>query len=237
MKLLIIRPEPGGTATAARATAAGVEPLLLPFFEARARTWAAAGPDSFDALLLTSANAVRYAGPQLDAYRRLPVHCVGERTAEIAGEAQLNLASIGKSDAAQAVAAALDAGHRRLLWLAGEDHRPLASGIAVHIETAICYASEPVEQPPHAKDMIAQADAIALHSSRAAEAFAASVDRLGLPRSSFIIAAFSSAIADAAGKGWRAIAIAAEPNDKALLSALASLVKLQDETPLGKEQL
>ena len=59
MKLLIIRPEPGASISAERAREAGMTPVVLPFFEVQAVAWQQPDPADYDALLLTSANAVR----------------------------------------------------------------------------------------------------------------------------------------------------------------------------------
>lgn len=229
MKLLIIRPEPGASASASRAQEAGLEPILLPFFEVQAAEWDCPDPADFDALLLTSANAVRFGGSGLESLRALPVHAVGERTAEAARAARLDVATIGTSDAAAAVKAASDMGHRRLLWIAGADHRPIKMPKnmpkALKVTTVISYASGPKALSADAAKVIASADAVALHSPRAAQEFAKAVGDFGLDRSTITLAAFSPAIAEAAGEGWRAVAIAERPADIALLSALAELGK------------
>ena len=229
MKLLIIRPEPGASASASRAQEAGLEPILLPFFEVQAAEWDCPDPADFDALLLTSANAVRFGGSGLESLRALPVHAVGERTAEAARAARLDVATVGTSDAAAAVKAASDMGHRRLLWIAGADHRPIKMPKkmpkALKVTTVISYASGPKLLPVDAAKVIASADAVALHSPRAAQEFAKAVGDFGLDRSTITLAAFSPAIAEAAGEGWRAVAVAERPADIALLSALAELGK------------
>lgn len=229
MKLLIIRPEPGASASALRAQEAGLEPILLPFFEVQAAQWGCPDPADFDALLLTSANAVRFGGAALESLRALPVHAVGERTAEAARAARLDVATVGTSDAAAAVKAASDIGHRRLLWIAGADHRlikmPKNMPKALKVTTVISYASGRKLLPVDAAKVIASADAVALHSPRAAQEFAKAVGDFGLDRSTITLAAFSPAIAEAAGEGWRAVAVAERPADIALLSALAELGK------------
>ena len=199
--------------------------MLMPLFHIAPRAWQASPPEVFDALLFTSANAVRHAGPGLEAYRALPAHAVGERTANALREAGVEPASTGAAGVDQALIAARDAGHNRLLWLAGEAHTAPSIPEGMTVETAICYASESMPVPRDAAQHIAEADAVALHSVRAAQHFSAVVGELAIERSSLVIAAFSPAIAAAAGTGWRAIAIAAEPTDSALLSALASLGK------------
>ena len=94
-RLVILRPEPGASATAARARAMGLEPVTMPLFKVEAVDWDAPDPGLFDALLLTSANAVRYAGERLRSLRQLPVYAVGEATAAAAREAGFEIASTG----------------------------------------------------------------------------------------------------------------------------------------------
>jgi uroporphyrinogen-III synthase len=223
VKLLIIRPQPGADASAARARAAGFEPIVIPFFEIRPRPWALADANRYDALLLTSSNAVRHAGAGLSTLLQLPVHVVGQRTAEIAQAAGLRIASIGTSDANEAVAAAMRAGHHNLLWLAGQDHRDFANTHGMTITPMICYASDAVALPDNARAQIVAADAVALHSARAALRFRRAVMDYGLDPAMITIAAFSAAIAEAAGDGWRAILVADMADDSSLLSALQSL--------------
>ncbi len=197
----------------------------MPFFEVRARAWDVPDPAHYDAMLLTSANAVRHGGAGLAALHGLPVHAVGERTAAAAEEAGLNIASTGASDAQAALDAAGQAGHYRLLWLAGEEHRPLSPPATIEIDTRIVYASEAVELGNDAATVISDADAVALHSPRAAAVFAETADQMGIARSKLIVAAFSPTIGAAAGTGWRAIAVANAPTDSALLSALDRIDK------------
>jgi uroporphyrinogen-III synthase len=226
MKLLIIRPQPGNDASAARARTAGFDPVQLPFFEVRARDWQAVDPGDYDALLITSSNAVRHTGAQLGALSALPVHAVGRVSAEAAIAAGFDIASSGLHGMAEALVAAQAAGHQRLLWLAGEDRIAIETPKAMHIEERIVYASEAVMLSDAAKAVIESCPLVALHSPRAAQSFAAYVDANGLHRKAFVLAAFSPAIAAAAGEGWGGISAAAHPEDAALLSAAAELVRL-----------
>jgi uroporphyrinogen-III synthase len=235
MKYLIIRPEPGATASAARAEAAGFDPVLLPFFEIRARAWDAPDPADYDALLLTSANAVRQAGPQLRNFGALPLHVVGERTANAAREAGLVVTSVGESGVEDTLQAAASARHQRLLWLTGEDHRSPTLPADITVEPIICYASEALPLPHNIADIIVDADIIVLHSPRAARLFAETVSNLGLAKSTITLAAFSPAIAEAAGSGWRDMVLADKPIDSALLSAVAELVTKRQVAAMEKE--
>ena len=67
-RLLVLRPEPGASATAERACGRGLDAVVISLFAIEAIEWVAPDPGGFDALLLTSANAVRFgwANPQHD---------------------------------------------------------------------------------------------------------------------------------------------------------------------------
>ena len=56
----------------------------MPLFSVESLAWKVPDAASFDALLLTSANAVRQAGAGLTQLRGLPVHAVGAATATAA---------------------------------------------------------------------------------------------------------------------------------------------------------
>ena len=90
----------------------------MPLFQIEPITWRAPDAGQFDALLLTSANAVRVGGPGLAALRDLPVHAVGEATAAAAREAGFDVATVGYAGVERLVGA-LDP-KLRLLHLAGE---------------------------------------------------------------------------------------------------------------------
>lgn len=211
-RALVLRPEPGNGRTAARLAAVGVPAERLPLFAIEPRAWTPPDANAFDALLLTSANAVRHAGAGLAALAALPVVAVGEATAAAARGAGLTVATVGTGDA---LAAARAADASRLLHLAGADRVAVPGAVAVTV-----YASVPV---PVAPDMLDQAlDAVVLcHSARAAARFAALF--AGRPRDRVRIAALSAQVAAAAGEGWARVAIATRPDDPALVACAATL--------------
>lgn len=97
MKLLVTRPEPGATATAARLAEMGHEGLILPCLTIRPMTprW----PNNVAALVVTSGQAV----PALPArLHHLPVFCVGDATG-----AKLRAAGFTRVESAQGDAEAL----------------------------------------------------------------------------------------------------------------------------------
>ena len=221
-RVLILRPEPGASETAARARALGLDPVVAPLFTVRPVPWEA--PDEgFDAVLLTSANAARHGGEGLRRLLHLPCHAVGEATAEAAREAGFASVATGPSDGAAAVEQMAAAGVKRALHLCGRDHLPLSHPL-ISIERRSVYAADAADLLPRAAAEVAASGALVLlHSPRAAALFA----RLLGPREGVRLAAISEAAAAAAGEGWAECGIAEQPRDQALLELAAELCNIR----------
>jgi uroporphyrinogen-III synthase len=221
--LLVLRPQPGAERTAARARGRGFDPVVAPLFEVRPVAWSAPDPAAFDAVMLTSANAIRHGGPAIALYRHLPIYAVGAMTAAAAGDAGFHAIVTGAADGAALLARAEADGRGRLLHLAGRDHRP-AEREGVRIERRVVYASEALDRlPDPARDALAAGAVALLHSARAAATFRALAEAAGFDAGGLRIAAISAPALAAAGPGWRASAAAARPTDAALLAAAARL--------------
>jgi uroporphyrinogen-III synthase len=217
--ILILRPEPGASASAERARALGMTAYVAPLFTLRALPWEAPDPAGYDALLLTSASAARLGGEGLRRFAGLPCYCVGEASAEAARAAGFADVRTGPGDGAAAAAMMAAGGAKRAFHPCGRDHAVLAPpGVAIERRTV--YAADPVAALPEAARAALARGALALlHSPRAASLLADLVaDRAGIA-----LAAISAAAAEAAGEGWRAKAVAAAPRDEALLELAAKL--------------
>lgn len=197
----------------------------MPAFRLAPLAWSAPEPSQFDALLLTSGNAVRLAGPRLADYAELPVYAVGEATARAAQKAGLDVRHTGTEGAVALLPVAQAAGDTRLLWLAGRDRIVLDLEPGMTIETATAYESDALPPPPDFAQRVAAADAVMLHSPRAAAHFGWLCDVAGIARHMVTLAALSPAIAEAAGAGWTALVVAEAPSDASLLSSLQSAPK------------
>ncbi|MES2137698.1 MAG: uroporphyrinogen-III synthase [Pseudomonadota bacterium] len=212
-RVLVLRPEPGASATVQRALKRGIDAIAVPLFRVERVAWQAPDPARFDGLLLTSANAVRHGGEQLKSLRGLKVFAVGEATAEAAREAGFDVASSGDGGVDRLLGA-VDPG-LRLLHLTSEDRRESAAARQA-IEPVAVYRAIPIEDP----DLSAATGTVALvHSPRAGRRFAQLTER----RASIAIAAFSEAAAEAVGGGWESVQAAPQPNDDALLALAARL--------------
>jgi len=212
-RVLVLRPEPGASATVERARAQGLDAFAVPLFAIESLDWDVPQAAHYDGLLLTSANALLHRQTGLESLRGLPVYAVGERTAEAAREAGFSISSTGHGGVDDLLRS-IDAG-LSLLHLCGEDRRD--PGEARQKITPIpTYRSRPIETP----DLTEVQGVVALiHSPRAGRRFA----ELVRDRGSFTIAAISGAAAEAAGDGWAAVETADGPNDDALLALAARL--------------
>lgn len=214
LPVLVLRPQPGADATAARARAIGLDPVILPLFLVEPLSWQAPDPAGFDALMLSSANAARHGGAQLQAYRALPLYAVGPETAAAARAAGLSPRVTGSAGASVLTRAMAADGVGRALWLCGAERTVFDSAVAL----TPCPVYRSVETAPPAFPQ----PAIALvHSARAARRLSA----IHQARAATRIVAISTAVADAAGSGWASVEAADGPNDDAMLALAARLCK------------
>jgi uroporphyrinogen-III synthase len=214
LTVVILRPEPGAAATAARARAMGLTPQVAPLFEVRPMLWDPPASGRHDAIMVTSAHAARLAGAGIAMLAGLPAYAVGEATAEAVRAAGFATVRTGPSDGAALLDLAAADGVRRLLHLCGRDHIALRHK-QVEVERRVVYAADAT----HSALAIPSGAVVLLHSPRAAALFA---DRIGA-RGEVRIAAISAATAEAAGDGWGAVAVADRPRDDALLEVARAL--------------
>lgn len=211
-KLLLLRPEPGLSQSTGRAEALGLKVLACPLFRIEPVAWNAPDPSAYDLLLLTSANAVRHAGPMLSGLRSLPAHVVGKATAKAAEQAGFGVVNVGWVGAAELIATLPTSA--RILHLAGEHRSVPRSNHRIDARTV--YRSVAIADPglPPLQGLVA-----AVHSPRAGVRLA----ELSAERERTAIAAISPAAAEACGTGWERVESAVRPDDDSLLAVAAML--------------
>lgn len=219
LPLLVTRPEPGNRATLARAQELGLDAHPMPLFAARALPWNAPSAADFDALLLTSAQAVRLAGPQLARLAPLPVYAVGAATADAARAAGLTVVQTGEADAQSLLDGMTSGQTTKILWLCGRDRSTLDPRGAA-LEPLACYAVDAAEPSEAWVSLIATPAVLLAHSARAAQRIS---DLVGPARAHLTLVAISPAVAAAAGEGWAGRAAATQPTEAALLALAHAL--------------
>lgn len=233
MRVLVTRPEPGASRTAAKLRALGFKPVILPLSETRPLpvSMQAVSADAV-AVAVTSANALRHAPPGLiERLTGLPCHAVGRRTGDAARAAGFVAVEEGPGNA---VALAGQIGRKfvggTLVYLCGRERFPgfeerlAAIGVQVHpIETYETVAMDHTDAAVLSRLGGEPVDALLLYSAKAAMAARELAARPALR--SLIgraeIHALSQRIAAACGRFDGAIHIASAPNEEALLALLA----------------
>jgi uroporphyrinogen-III synthase len=235
MRVLVTRPEPGASRTAERLAAAGYQPVLLPLTTIDPLPASPLPPAVFDAVAVTSANALRHASTDvLSTTRHLPCFTVGAETARIAREVGFAKVESAEGDApalAGLIATKLPRGSR-LLYLCGRLRRPTfeaalaeAGFRVIAIET---YETLPAEYtsddlrthlgPDHI-------DVVLVHSAEAALSFARLLHAADTPALSprpLFLCISPRVAAVLAGEHLETI-VAMEPTEASMLSALASI--------------
>lgn len=218
LPLIVTRADPGGAATVERAKALGLDARHMPLFAARPVDWAVPAGD-FDALLLTSAQAVRLAGAGLADLKELPTYAVGAATAAAAKAMGLTVAMTGSRDAQALIDIMASRNIDHILWLCGRD-RSAFNARGMMLAALPVYVVDPAEPPAGWAVAVAAPAVLLAHSARGAARIA---DLAGAARRHLALVAISPAVADAAGEGWAEIAIAAQMNDASMLAAVRKL--------------
>jgi uroporphyrinogen-III synthase len=229
--VLVTRPEPGGAETAARVAALGWRPVLAPALLLHPRPFVI---PRAQALLLTSRAAARALPEPVPG---LPVLAVGEATA---AEARARgwpdcRAAGGTAEALAALAAAsLDPAAGPLILAVGEGYAlDLAAGLRARgfrVIRRVAYAAAPAAAlPGAARQALAEGavGAVLLHSPRSATCAITLIRAAGLSAAAqrMEVLAISRRVAEAAAAAiapfaWRAIRVAARPEEEALLELL-----------------
>ena len=224
MSLIVIRPEPGATSTAASAVARGLAVAAFPLSEARRVDCAIPDPAQFDALLVGSGNVFRLGGAWMEELRALPVHAVGQTTADAARTAGFRVDVVGEGGL-QSILDAQAGRTIRYLRLGGAERVAVTPAAGTLIEPRTVYEIAHLAMPPALADSLRAGNALVLlHSAGAARHFAAECDRLAIDRALVRLACLGPRIAEAAGDGWASVASAPQPDDAALLALAAELV-------------
>ena len=229
MRVWVTRAEPGASATAARLTSMGHDPLVAPVIAFSPIAGVAPDLAGVGAIAFTSAPAVR-AFASLRPERDRPVFAVGEATAEAARAA--GFAEVVSADGDVADLAGLIA--RRRGEIEGVVLHPAARNpagdlvgdlerVGVAVRGVALYESVTVETLPQAAAEALAArrlDAVLIHSPSAGRALAA---LLG-PEATAPLSAFAlspACAAPLAGLGFARLEAAPFPREEALLKLIA----------------
>lgn len=220
--LLVLRPEPGASRTMARAAMLGLTARACPLFRIEPLDWSPPPASEFDALLVTSAQAVRLGGAALARYHGLPAYGVGAATAGALREAGFARVIAGEADGAAIARRIAADGYRAALHLAGANVASFDTGSLALCRVSL-YAAVEAAGPAELAAALAPGMILLIHSPRAGARLAALVDPAD--RGALHLVAISPVAVIACGAGWASARAAAAPNDDAMLALAAMLCK------------
>lgn len=175
VRLLVTRPEPDASETAARLRALDIDAVVDPLLFARTLTTTLPPADGFAALAITSANALRalHERGEIPRLQTLPVYTVGDRSAAVArdfGFAQV-VSAEGNVDDLVSLLANAGVDGPVLYPTARQQAGDLARALAPHdvmVITAAVYEMSPAER---LNTELSDCDGALFYSRRTAETF------------------------------------------------------------------
>lgn len=251
MAVLVTRPHPDDETTASALRARGFDVLRAPMLRFEPVPLQNDADARYDAVIVTSANALRAIAPQLAGSHllELPLFAVGEHTASAARDAGFGEVLAAKGDGASLrdlVLASVKSKQLKksstLLYLAGADlARDLAGELGekgLQVVTRTTYRMVPAPSlPPEICDAFVahEVEAVLHYSRRSARAFleaarsgGVEISALALPQCC-ISAAVASVLRDA---GATRVTAASSPDENALFEALGRVIRPRSATNL-----
>ncbi len=235
MRLIVTRPEPEASRTARALIRLGHEAILSPMLTIVLDPRAPIPDRAFQAIVVTSANAVRALVARSDdaVDRSRPLYAVGDRTAleaKRSGFATARSAGGALDDLLRLLKGELAPADGPLLYAAGSDQAGDLEGAmrasGFDVETLIVYRAEPAKRLSGvAEDALRSdtANGVLLFSQRSAEAFARGVQSAGLAPLSAGVTLYCLSDAVAAplsGLTEGKVVVAAEPNQISLIAEI-----------------
>ncbi|MHC2330724.1 uroporphyrinogen-III synthase [Bradyrhizobium sp. USDA 4454] len=245
MTILVTRPHPDSEATLASLRQRGFDALAAPVLRFEPLPFHDDDAD-YDAVVLTSANALRALDLAASRLLRLPLFAVGAHTADAARAAGFDRVIVAKGKVARDAVSLRDlvlarvkagelAASSTLLYLAGADlSRDLAGELSeqgLSVVTHTTYRMAPVAALPREVSdafMANRITAVLHYSRRSAQAFldavradGVEISALALPQCC-ISAAVASVLHDA---GATKVVVAARPDEASLLEALVRTMR------------
>jgi uroporphyrinogen-III synthase len=233
LRILLTRPEPDASETAARLQAGGHEVVVAPLLTIAIAPPPSDPPDP-KAIILTSRNGVRALAtwPQAAQWRDVPVFVTGvatARTAREAGFADVRTAASDAADLADHFMAHIDKDMRPILYPAARDRSgALTEGLRANgydVRTIEAYGAEMAKTLGAAgMDAVRRQaiEGVLLYSNRTAEAFRTIVDRYDLTEHlrMTVLYALSNRVAEPLRglPGW--LRVAPHPDEESLLAML-----------------
>jgi uroporphyrinogen-III synthase len=240
VRLLVTRPEPDASETAARLNALNIETVVDPLLIAETLTTTLPPADGFSALAVTSANALRALHDRGDLPRllKLPLYAIGDRTAAVAREFGFAEVVSAGGDFGDLVALLARAGIAGpvLYPAAKQQAGDLAKALSPHgvmVITVPVYAMTPAARLDSATDFRAL-DGALFYSRRTAQTFVSLAARAE-ERTRLGMLCLSEAVAEPLiAAHFVRVSLADHPSEEAMMALALSFARDQKPGMIAK---
>ena len=233
MKIIITRPQQDAGPLSEKIIALGHQPMVLPLLKIVARAGIQIPIRSYQAICLTSANAVRVLN-DVTAIKSIPLFAVGPQSLRMAiGKGFTKVEAQGGDVVGlhNYISDQLQAKNGPLLYLSGSETSGDLEGrlrqSGFEVERVITYDAVPASLSGH-EEQIKTANAVVLYSPRSAKLWVQQIENLSFGMSAQTIKhiCLSANVAANLPQSWPR-AIAAAPNEPSLLALLDQNTKAE----------
>jgi uroporphyrinogen-III synthase len=231
VRLLVTRPEPDASETAARLRALDIEAVVSPLLLARTLTTTLPAAPGFAALAITSANALRalHDRGEIPRLQTLPVYTVGDKSAAVAREMGFAEVVSASGNAEDLIALLAGAGVDGPVLYPTARHQAadLAKALAPHGVMVITVPVYEMNPAPQLDADIAEFDGALFYSRRTAETFT-KLAPAGADRSKPGMLCLSEAVAaPLIAAHFVRVSLADHPSEEAMMALALSFAREQ----------
>ena len=226
-RVLITRPEPGSTHTMNALIKRGIDATAIPLTEIQPLQFES-GTGEFDALVITSQNAIIHGADLLAKHITKPVFVVGKRTSETLKGHRI----VASAETAEALLPKITSQSPKIiLYICGQKRRPeLEIGLktaGIHIEALEVYSARPAENAGEKLEAFftsIQSAIVLFHAPSAADVFVSALKSQKLPKTARFLC-MSAAIAAELPSQWQnEVTIADRPDEAAMINQLDKML-------------
>ena len=226
VRVLVTRPEPGASRTVKALNSKGIHARAICLTEILPLQFKLPA-GNFDALIITSQNAIIHGAALLEDHKSAPVFAVGKRTAESLPDNRI----IDWAETAEGLLPKIiNRAPKRLLYICGQTRRPeLEAGLkntGIKVDVVEVYSAKPAGNASEKLEKFFQSlesTIVLFHAPSAANIFVSAINRKSLAETTRFLCLSAAIAADLPAEWQNQITVAKHPDEATLLHELDGL--------------
>ena len=235
-QLILLRPTEGAEQSAIIAREKGFDPIIAPATKINVLDWDAPPAQGFDAIMITSANALRHGGKAIHQYKHLPLYAVGKATAKLAEEMGFTIAAIGKGGAKALWPLIKQSDAKNIVRFVGRDYVHIYDE-HIQICTIMVYEARALPMHKGLQSLLSETQnkcphIFAFHSAKAVQIFDDYIEQMAkqgliFDKGAHYAAALAPTIGEAICKNddvWKKVIISSSANDRVMIEEISEVL-------------